>query len=113
MEEKTTAVIVLAVVAVIAACGCALLYKNSTAMAIYEQPANNKPPFIQTSQFMKDFNICKQYVCPTEVLGGTFAGEGSEAVPVAYDTWTGNTICTCPNGKTFNVRSDRIEVETY
>jgi hypothetical protein len=113
MDEKTIAVVILVIVAAIAACGSIIIYKNSTSMAIYEQPANNKPPFIISSQFIKDFNICKQYVCPTEVLGGAFAGEGSEAVPVAYDSWTGNTICSCPNGKTFHVRSDRIEVETY
>jgi hypothetical protein len=112
MNEKTTAIGVLAIVAVIALCGCALLYKGATADAIYEQPANNKPLFIQTSNYLEGFDMCSQYACPAEDAGGIYF-ERMPASIVAYDTWTGNIICECPNGFTFNARGDRIEVETY
>ncbi|MEM4247359.1 MAG: hypothetical protein QXF14_03490 [Candidatus Woesearchaeota archaeon] len=108
MEEKTIAMIVLIVVAATGACGCALLFKNSTAYAVYEQPANNKPVFIQTSSYIDGFTLCSQYTCTYE-----YYGEGEPAEFVGYEPLTGNLLCGCPDGKIFQTRPDRIEVETY
>ncbi len=111
MEEKTIAITVLAIVAVIAACGCALLYNNSTTLAVYEQPSNNKPAFLLTSAYIKDFDLCQQYLCKYDVAG--YYGESEPAVIVGVEVITGNLVCGCPDGRTFQTRPDRIEVETY
>jgi hypothetical protein len=110
MEEKTIALGVLVIVAVIALCSCALIYKNSTALAVYEQPANNKPLFLTTSTYVEDFNLCKQYIC-----GYTFGsyGEGEHADIIGVEEIEGNLICGCPDGRSFQIRPDRIEVETF
>ncbi|MEM2916021.1 MAG: hypothetical protein QXT19_01525 [Candidatus Woesearchaeota archaeon] len=111
MEEKTTAITVLAIVAVIAVCGCVLLYKSLTTLAVYEQPANNKPPFLLTSSYMKDFDLCRQFLCGYYTPG--YYGESEPATVVGYEVITNNLVCRCPDGRTFQVRPDRIEVETY
>jgi hypothetical protein len=108
MEEKTIALVILIVVAVTGACGCALLYKNSTAYAVYEQPANNKPYFIQTSNFVNDVTLCSQFKCSYE-----YYGEAEPAEFIGFEPITRNLLCACPDGKVFQARPDRIEVETY
>jgi len=108
MKEKTIAVSVLVAVAVISAISMALLYTNTSALAVYEQPANNKPLFIQTSNYLEDFTLCNQYKCTYE-----YYGEAEPAQFVGYEPLTGNIYCGCPDGRMFQARPDRIEVETY
>jgi hypothetical protein len=110
MEEKTIAMGVLVIVAVIALCSCVMIYKNSTALAVYEQPANNKPLFLTTSTYVEGFNLCKQYVCGYEL--GAY-GEGERADIIGFEQIEGNLVCGCPDGRTFQIRPDRIEVETF
>jgi len=109
MNDKTTAVIVLLIVAVVCACSATLLYKNTTSMAVYEQLSNNKPPFLYTSRYYEGVTLCNQFVCPFE----GYYGEGVPAEFAGFERLTGNMYCGCPDGKTFQARPDRIEVETY
>jgi hypothetical protein len=111
MDEKTIAITVLVIVAVIAACGCALLYNSSTTFAVYEQPSNNKPAFLLTSAYIKDFDLCQQFLCGYHSPG--YYGESEPAFIAGVEVLTGNLVCGCPDGRTFQVRPDRIEVETY
>ncbi len=111
MEEKTIAITVLAIVAMIAACGYVLLYNSSTTLAVYEQPSNNKPVFLLTSAYIKDFDLCKQFLCGYYQQG--YYGESEPATIVGVEVITGNLVCGCPDGRTFQIRPDRIEVETY
>ncbi len=111
MEEKPIAIAVLVVVAVVSAVSIALLYTNSSALAVYEQPASNKPAFLLTSTYIEDFDLCQQYLCKYDVAG--YYGESEPAVIVGVEVITGNLVCGCPDGRTFQTRPDRIEVETY
>ncbi len=110
MDDKKTAIIVLLIVGAVCACSATLFYKNSTTtMAVYEQLSNNKPPFLYTSRYYEGVTLCNQYVCPFE----GYYGEGVPAEFAGFEPLIGNMYCACPDGKIFQVRPDRIEVETY
>ncbi|MEM4247632.1 MAG: hypothetical protein QXR48_00875 [Candidatus Woesearchaeota archaeon] len=108
MEEKTTAIIVLLAVTAVSAISIALLYTNLSALAVYEQPANNKPVFLQTSTYLEGFTLCNQFKCTYE-----YYGEAEPAQFIGYEPLTRNLLCGCPDGTIFQARPDRIEVETY
>jgi hypothetical protein len=110
MDEKAIALGVLLVVAAISAVSVVMIYKNTSALATYEQPANNKPPFIVSSQYIENFNLCKQYTCK---YGDAGYAETAPAELYGTEELTGNLVCGCPDGKMFQVRPDRIDVETY
>lgn len=81
---------------------------------VYEQPSNNKPVFLQQSTFIADFDLCKQYYCGVSGVK-TYAGAGEyePAQLIGTDALTGNLRCACPDGKVFQARPDRIEVNNY
>ncbi len=103
---------ILAIVGIMALASLVLVYKNATTLAMYEQPAGNKPIYLQTSRFLPNFDMCQQYLCvypSTDV----FFGETEPAATVGTDTLTGNIRCGCPDGHEFQIRPDRIEEGTY
>jgi hypothetical protein len=110
MDEKAVGLSVLAIVAVIALVSAVLLYTDTSALAVYEQPSNNKPAFLQTSVYMEGFNLCRQYVCKS---GDVLYGESYPADVYGMEELTGNFVCGCPDGRMFQIRPDRIYVETY
>lgn len=112
MDEHKLGIVVLAIVGVIALSSMVLLHRNVTGMMgapSYEQPAGNKPIYLQTSVFLPDFDMCGQFRC--EYAGDGFYSDTEPAVTLGQDSWTGNLLCGCSDGRTFFIRSDRIEEE--
>lgn len=110
MDEKAVGLSVLAIISVVALFSAVLLYKDTSSLAVYEQPSNNKPAFLQTSMYMEGFNLCNQYVCKS---GDIIYGESAPAEVYGVEELTGNFVCGCPDGHMFQIRPDRIYVETY
>lgn len=84
---------------------------TNTTYAVYQQPGYRLPIYLHTSKVLEDFNICKQYMCSYE--GEAYFGEVEPAFVVGEDELTGNTICGCADGHTFQVRPDLIFEGTY
>lgn len=110
MDEKSAGIGVLVIIAGIALFSVVLLYKDTSALAVYEQPSNNKPLFLLTSSYIEDFNLCNQYMCKS---GDIIYGESAPAELYGVEELTGNLVCGCPDGRMFQVNSKRIEVQTY
>ena len=114
MESHKLGLGIFFIVGAVALVSFVMLYQDSAGFAVYEQPSNNKPPFLLQSTYMDNFNLCKQYLC---AVGGATAyagaGEYEPAELVGTDELTGNLRCACPDGKVFQARPDRIEVNNY
>jgi hypothetical protein len=107
MEERRLALGILAIVSVLALTGLVLLHNNAASFAVYEQPAGNKPAYIQTSKYIPDFNLCNQFLCayPSD----TYFEETEPAQQTGIEPLTGLIRCSCFNGHEFLIRPDRLE----
>lgn len=107
MDSSKLGVTILAIVGVIALSSMVLMYNNTAGLYVYEQPASNKPAFVQPSQYIANFDMCNQYLCtyPSEIYG---YGENEPAIQIGTDTLTGNLRCGCPDGREFQIRPDLL-----
>ena len=118
MDDRTTAISVLAVVAVLALASLVLLHVGGTGLYVYEQPSSNKPLIVQSSRLLENFDVCQQYLCTYPAVG--YYGESEPAFFIGTETlsWQHNALpanvrCGCPDGREFVIRPDRIEEGTY
>lgn len=114
METNKLGLIVLAIVSVLALTGLVIMRSGVSGMAggpTYEQPAANKPLFLEQSVYLPNFNLCNQYKCSYADIG--FYGESEPAFQVGIDELTGNLRCGCSDGREFQVRPDLIYEGTY
>jgi hypothetical protein len=85
------ALLILLIVALIAIAGLVLFYKSTTGAATYHQLIHRNPEV-----FLPQYNVCARGPCGAQAFQ---IGEvQSEESPV-----TKTAICSCPNGKTFQI----------
>lgn len=111
MNEHNLSTAVLAIIAALALAG--IFVVGRTGSTVYEQPAANKPVFLQTSVYRENFNLCQQYICNYPPIPGEFYGEYEPAQEIGTDANTGNLRCGCPDGREFLVRPDLILEASY
>jgi hypothetical protein len=115
MESHKLGLGIFIIVGAIALASFAMVYHSTQGNMViqtYEQPSNHKPLFLQTNNFLPNYDLCQQYLCTAsaDVYG---AGEYPHAEQIGVEKYTGNLRCGCPDGKEFQARPDRIEVNNY